>query len=89
MKHTKDVLEEVLNERTRQIALGYNTGHDDQMGAEHLVDELLDRTDGIVDTTDEELVQATGPRRDLIQIAALAVAAVERIDRAQAKAAND
>ncbi|NYZ12861.1 hypothetical protein HL658_09880 [Azospirillum sp. RWY-5-1] len=70
------VLNEVEEERRRQIAAGYDQANDDAHEADAMVDHIMQRLMRAARaTTNAE------HRRRLIQVAALAVAAVERWDR--------
>lgn len=65
----------VWDERRRQVGKGYTLEHDDEHGAEHLVELVLDRLQN----------EKSDPRELLVQCAALLIAAVETIDRATEK----
>ena len=67
------VLIEVEHERDRQIAKGYAPRHDDEHTPGEFAGFIVQRTHDVED--DHE------PRTAFIQIAALAVAAVESMDR--------
>lgn len=70
------ILDEIVTERARQDAKWGGPAHDDQ----HTMGDFM-----------RFIQQRTGPfpsRKDLIQIAALAVAAIESLDRRAAPAAG-
>lgn len=71
----REVLSEVLDERLRQVRLGYDHEHDDQHTASWWSEQLRDRAAQV------KLLSPAKRREQLVQIAALAVAAVEREDR--------
>lgn len=86
---------DVLTERRRQIdAKGWTPEHDDQYKDGELADAAAsyalsaNATGGLRPTYwpwGKEWWKPTNPRRDLIKAAALAIAAIERLDRAEAR----
>lgn len=70
-----DIAREIFDERARQIAKGYTPEHDDEHRVYDFARFINMRTWNIQKNGHE-------PRPLLIQIAALAVAAVESLDRA-------
>ena len=75
----ESVLSEVAAERARQAELGYDAAHDDEYGIEHLAVEVSRRSAfGPAHTTDAQA------RVRLLKAAAMAVAAIEVIDRRDA-----
>lgn len=68
---TERVLADVRTERHDQLRAGYSPQHDDEHGLAHLVDEARGRI----------LPQQLRTRDDLLEAAALLVAAVEWMDR--------
>ena len=77
---TKRVLALITAERERQVAQGYTAQHDDQ----HL---MADFYRFIQERIDRRMAAAGGTgadfRKDMVEIAALAVAALQKIDRAE------
>lgn len=64
------VISEVAQERIRQRLLGYSPEHDDEHGPQHLMEQVQQRVAGKLWTRD-----------DLVEAAAVLVAAVEWFDR--------
>jgi hypothetical protein len=83
---TNTVVREVLDERMRELhELGWSRSHDDEMfqleGGDHFVDLILHRChqiSGVTSTRPDDT-----PKGLFAQIAALAIAAMETIDRAE------
>lgn len=75
-------------ERTRQIEKGWTPEHDDEHGVAHLVEQTRGRI-GELDywLREPDLILPT--RQQLIQVAALAVAAIEVMDRSTSADASD
>lgn len=74
------VLDQVRAERERQIAKGWDLEHDDEHGPAHLAAQLHRRS-GAVLIRDRDAGKA---RAQLVEVAAMAVAAIELIDRREA-----
>jgi hypothetical protein len=75
---TGRVLDEVLQERMRQVALGWTPSHDDEHGTGHIAGLIQHR------------LGPDGPAsagQAFLEIAALAVAGLESIDRKDAQRA--
>lgn len=66
------VLDEIYAERLRQIGKGYDTAHDDTHGLTHLLDEAAAR------------LNSSAERATLVESAALLVAAIDYLGRAEA-----
>ena len=81
MKHAGSAVIDVLTERFRQIDIGgYTTDHDDTV--HHIQDFagfIAGRTNRILDGEDAVY------RQMFVEIGALALAAIEKLDRADAK----
>lgn len=76
-RDTDRVLQEVIAERARQVGqLGYTEQHDDEHGEEHVMKQAHQRFERMA-----EGVTPTEARAELVKIAALAVAAIETMDR--------
>jgi hypothetical protein len=79
MSDTQSVLGEVRDERSSQDRK-HGQGHDDEHGVNHLVDETYKHLQAVKGSpADRDPAEV---RRELIIVAALAVAAVETHDRA-------
>lgn len=76
---TSRVVNELAAERRRQIAKGWTPAHDDQHETPELVDLALDRV-YLFDHSDVRPL-----RRRIIESAAMLVAAVEAMDRQEAR----
>lgn len=82
------MLDEIAAERRRQIAKGYDAAHDDahkdgailhaDWGAQARLDDAIDAT-----PDDDNTGNPVLERRKLIEAAALIVAEIERLDRAE------
>jgi hypothetical protein len=72
-------LEDVVDERMRQIDKGYDSLHDDTHDLPEYSQMITDRLHHVTFLTQE-------PRKNLVEIAALATAAIEKLDRAAARA---
>ncbi|WP_156927155.1 hypothetical protein [Azospirillum halopraeferens] len=75
------VLSDVATERVRQVARGYDAAHDDQHTNAGFEDHLFERM-LLLDAARPE--DRAHHRRRWVQIAALAVAGIERLDRLHA-----
>ena len=69
-KDVEDVLEQVVLEREKQVEKGYTTEHDDK----HILRDFAQ-------FINRRVMRKNLTRQDFIEVAALAVAAVEKIDR--------
>lgn len=79
---TRAVLLELLAERQRQVEVhGWTIGHDDLHGLEDFAWLCARRA---VQMSHREAVMATDYRRLFLEIAAIAVAAIETVDRKEA-----
>lgn len=74
---TRVVLGQVMSERRRQVELHGYTAEHDQANPMRMHDEVLTRVSGL---------PSPETRQDLVQAAAIIVAEIERIDRAQPEA---
>ena len=74
------VLQEIRGERLRQDALWGGPAHDDALATEHFLNLIRDRLENRIrlDLENGHLLDA---RRRLVQVAAIAVAAIESMDR--------
>ena len=103
MDETRAVVEEIADERLRQVVEeGYHTKHDDEhiegsiaiaaacytLG-EEAIDELWQQHSVVLWPWNEEAYKPKNKRRDLIRGAALIVAEIERIDRAEKGSGNE
>lgn len=80
MEPTDHVLMDVQKERVRQLTKGFTPEHDDTMDIAHLIHEAGNR---VASKDDWKL-----SRKDLVEGAALLVAAIEMRDRQEARAAR-
>ena len=71
------VMEDILAERERQLALGWSINHDDTHTTAEFAGLITERVNPMLfgHTPVEKL------REEMVEVAALAVAAIERIDR--------
>lgn len=76
-RHMAGVLLEIQSERERQDERWGGSEHDD----EHSTVEFIEFIKGYADLAREESIFGKEKRRRLIQVAALAVAAIESMDR--------
>jgi hypothetical protein len=76
--HTAEVLEQVAEERARQIELGWRSEHDDRWGVHRLVALAEKRAHRENDDN-----PGYYSRDQLVQATALMVAAIERLDRSE------
>lgn len=78
------IFAEIEAECQRHVERGYNTAHDDEYGVEHLAIEIERRAKfHVAHTTDAQA------RDRLVRAAALAIAAIEVIDRRASEQAKD
>lgn len=77
MTQTGYVLDEIRQERGRQQTIGYTPEHDDAEGVPHLVQEAHYRLGHM-----GEVASPASVREEMLQAAAILVAGIEAIDRA-------
>lgn len=77
--YTEAILDEINAERRHQVLdHGYGADHDDEHGSARLANLAVDRLEGV---EDPDRVIVLGERRDLLEAAAILVAAIESWDR--------
>ena len=80
LKGRMSVLGEILQERQNQIESGYTENHDDAHPTSHLAWLLARRANDLM-APFPEMMPDDEPRRLLLEIATISVAAIEAIDR--------
>lgn len=80
MSDTRQVFEEIAAERHRQDAKWGGPDHDDSHGWHEWIDYIIEHADKAYSTNNDDESYANARRR-YIEVAALAVAAVESMDR--------
>jgi hypothetical protein len=90
---TSDVADDVIVERVHQVEAGFTPDHDDEHGLRHLIKWAKWYADcGVSDVLEDHLgvisVKEAPHREKLVQAAALLVAAIEYVDRAENREDN-